>query len=168
MSIFRTIDFSVMPHETIRDYFFINKSGKLSFIAKFLYCVIWPLKTSWDSFELYRQKIWLISQCGWILGQLQNVLNLIYEPINHNITVSQSVVPLIYAPVFAETTTIFAKVFGETTVEFSPPFTDSSNMYPCTINIPSSLHLVAVTYNDLISTIEKIRPAGIIYNISIF
>lgn len=168
MNKFHSIDFPQILHESLRDYFTINKAGNLSFLYRFLLCVIWPFKLVWDTFETYRAKIWLISQTKWQLGQLTNVLNYLYDSINNSIYITQSVIDFIFAPVFAETTTIFAPVFAETTDFFAPTFSDILAFHPVIIHIPASLLADTSSYSDMVATIEKIRILGLSYSIETF
>ena len=168
MSKFRNIDYSKMLYEALRSYFSVNKAGELSYLYKLLTCIIWPLKLQWDSFETYRKKMWLISQCKWALGQLTNLLNYLYDPINNSIFLLQSSITLIFAPVIAETSSTFAPVIAETTTVFVPLIKDLPASVPMTVNIPASIEADTATYNDLVATIEKIRPLGLKYTIQTF
>jgi hypothetical protein len=168
MSLFKSIYQPALLHESLRDYFSVNKKGIVSILYKFLLCCLMPLQTAWDDFELYRQKIWLISICKWQLGQLTNVLNYLYDPIDNSIYLTQSTVVNVYVPVFAETTAVFPTVFAETTDVFCPTISDVPMIHPMTINIPASLAADAVKYADLIATVEKIKITGLKYEIKTF
>jgi hypothetical protein len=124
-----------------------------------------PIQTSWDAFEVYRAKIWLISQCKWVIGQLTNVLNYLYDSTNNSIYISQSSIDKVFVPEFTETTLVFAKVFAETTVVFAPTFDDIAKVHPMKINVPASIYTNSAVLADLVATVEKIRPLGLKYTI---
>lgn len=168
MSLFKKIYYPSLLHDSLRDYFSVNKSGKLSFIYKFLLCVLLPLQSAWDIFEAYRTKIWLISVCKWQLGQLQNVLNYLYDPYSKRIFLTQSTVINVYVPVFAEDTSAFPVVFAEVTNIFCPTSGDVPLIHPMAINIPALIEADAVKYADMIATIEKIKLAGLSYTVQTF
>jgi hypothetical protein len=165
MNKFRSISFPTILHESLRDYFSINKAGKLSFLYKFLICILWPLKLAWDNFETYRQKIYLISICGWKLGQLTNVLNYLYDSSNNSIYITQSVIEMVFDPTFTGTTINFDPTFAGITTVFEATFSDSASIIPVIIHIPSSLFNDAGKKSDLVATIEKIRILGLKYEI---
>jgi hypothetical protein len=124
-----------------------------------------PLQEKWDVFEIYRKKIWIISQCRWILGQLANVLNYLYDSTYNRIFLTQSNVTNIFVPVFAEVTAVFAPEIGETTTVFCPTSGDLPKLHPMIINVPAVIYTDSVMLSDLVSTVEKIRPCGLRYTI---
>ena len=168
MSLFKRIYYPTMLHESLRDYYCINKNGQLSFLYKFLLCVLMPLQTEWDKFELYRQKIYLISICKWQLGQLTNVLNALYDSTLNRIFLSQSTIQDVFDPVITGNAINFDPVFAESTSIFEPVILDEPRMYPMVIHIPAAIMADSINYADLISTVEKIRPLGLDYNIETF
>jgi hypothetical protein len=168
MSQYKNIYYPSLLHESLRDYFSVNKSGKLSLLYRFLLCVLLPLQAAWDIFETYRQKIWLISVCKWQLGQMQNLLNYLYDPDFKRIFLTQSTVVNIYVPVFAENTDIYVAVFAETTYIYLSTANDLPMVHPMTINIPAVISSDALKYGDLIATVEKIRLVGLTYVVQTF
>ena len=167
MSQFKNIYYPDLLHDSLRDYFSVNKAGNLSYLYRFILCVLWPLQTAWDSFNAYRLKTWLISQCKWQIGQLTNVLNYLYDSVSNSIYITQVSLSSDFVPVIAETTTVFAPVIAETTTVFVIPILDTSTL-PVVINIPSSLGSDTVKYQDMISTLNKIKPLGITYTTQTF
>ena len=172
---FRTIDYSKMALESLRDYFAVNKAGRLSYMYKFLLACIWPLQLQWNNFETYRQKAWLISQCAWSMGQLTALLNYLYDNVNFvantwTISITQALTNQIYAPTFAIESTIYAPDFNEhspsTTQE--PRFNDHFYLSNVVINIPLAIYGDGsnAVAQDFIATLEKIRPAGVKYVIN--
>ena len=158
---FKKIYYPKFLKESLRDYLCVNRAGQLSYLYKFLLCVLMPLQTQWEDFETYRAKIWLISQCKWSIGQLTNVLNYLYDPLNNSIYISQSTIDVVFVPVFAETTKVFATVYAETTSIFAPTFDDLPKLHPAIINVPSSVYSDASIMSDLTATLVMIRPLGL-------
>ncbi len=166
MNLFKNIDYKHLTYEALRDYFSVNKAFKLSYLYKFLLACVWPLKASWDAFETYRAKVWMISQCKWQIGQLQNVLNYLYDPVNNSIYITQSAVNYLYANTFADSPPIcFANTFADTPIVFAPTFDDMASLHPSTIFVPASIFGSGTIMSDFIATCEKIKPIGIVYQI---
>lgn len=155
-----------MAYESLRDYFAVNKAGKLSVLYKLLLSTLWPLQTAWNNFEAYRKKTWLISQCKWQIGQLTNLLNYLYDNTN-SILVVQSAVNQVYDPTINYAATSWDKVIGDsnTPLVSEPVISDNIQMVNVIIHLPSTLVANQSNYYDCISTIEKIRLLGINYNI---
>ena len=166
MSVFRKIDFSQLLKESLRNFFTVNKAGKLSIMYRFCLAVIYPLQLAWNDFEAYRQKTWLISQCKWQLGQLSNVLNMLYDPINKSIYLTQAEAGAIFAPTIDYNSSIFAPVISDSSAIFAPTIDNISNIKETVINIPNTI--TGDQRSDLIATIEKIRLLGLKYSINTF
>jgi hypothetical protein len=168
MSQFKNIYYPDLLHDSLRDYFSVNKAGSLSYLYKILLCILWPLQATWDSYDTYRRKTWLISQCKWQMGQLTNVLNYLYDSTNNSIYITQSVLDSVFVPVIAESSSVYATVIAETTTVFVHPITDATRGLPVIIHIPASLYADSTKAADLISTLEKIRPFCLSYTIQTF
>jgi hypothetical protein len=156
-----------MTYETLRNYFSVNKAGRLSILYKFLLACLWPLQQQWNTFELWRQKIWLISQCKWQIGQLTNVLNTLYDPISKRIFTTQAEAGYIFAPTIDYESDLFAPTIAVESTEFAPTILDSTLLRETIINIPSIISGDDSVYSDFIATIEKIRILGLLYTIQI-
>ena len=166
MSLFRKIDYSKMLLESLRNYFSVNKAGNLSILYRVCLAILYPLQLAWNDLETYRAKIWLISQCKWQLGQLQNVLRILYDNTN-TLYITQAVTGYIFAPTFANESNIYEPTFASESTIYEKAFNDLSLRQEVIFNIPSALASNTALYNDFISTIEKIRLLGINYSINV-
>ena len=162
---FKNVYYPSLLHENLRDYSSVNKAGQLSYLYKFLLCVLMPLQNAFDSYDIYRKKMFLISICKWQIGQLTNVLNYLYDSINNSIYITQSSIDKVFVPVFAETTHVFATVFAETTTVFAPTFSDIAKIHPMKIMVPSYTFTNTSQLSDLVASCEMIRPLGLKYEI---
>lgn len=159
----RNIDYSRQLYESLRNYYAVNSNGQVSMLYKILYCFLQPLQPGFDAYALFRQREFLIAQCRYIIGQLTNVLNMLYDPTLKRIFITQSTVSQLSAPGFAYTTYVQAQGFDAPAQVQARGFYDSANRTLTTINVPDATDL-----NDLIATVEQIRLKGKIYAIQTF
>ena len=166
MSNFHSIDYSKMIYSGLRDYFAVNKKGKLSFMYIFLMCVCYPLQQIWNNFEVYRKKTWLISQTKWQVGQLTNLLNYLYDPTN-SISIDQAASNQVYATNINYDPIIWASVITDSGHDpvYLPLIGDNPQLSGVIIHIPAALNNNVSLFYDFLATLEKIRPLGIFYTI---
>ena len=98
MLLLRKIDYSKMLYSTLGAYFSINASGLISILYKYLLCILWPLQLAFNTFDVWRHKKQLIAYCDWKIGQLINLLNYLYDPIQNRIYISQSNLTGLFVP----------------------------------------------------------------------
>lgn len=163
---FRYVDIGKMEYETLRGYYSVNSSGKISVLYKYIACLLAPLQNPFNAFDTQRQIQWLVAQCAWEIGQLTNVLNFLFDPSLKRIFITQSVSDPVSAVTFAYPAITQAFVFNEIS-------TASGNLQMrvfgevsrsiLTINVPVSVNIPAIT-----AIIEQIRLQGIPYRIVIF
>lgn len=152
-----------MLYEALRNYFSVNSDGNMSILYRYLACFVQPFIGPFGDYVTFRNRMWLVAQCKWTIGQLTNVLNYLYDPDQKRIYITQSVTTNIAAPKFPYETHLQGRKFGEITPAQGRKFLDSQSTTLVTINIPASVNLAAIT-----ATIEQIRLAGRLYNINIF
>jgi hypothetical protein len=162
MAEFRNIDYGRMVYETLRNYYSVNYDGDISFVFKFVAACIAPLINPFSDYDTYRQKESLIANCKWVIGQLTNVLNYLYDSELNRIYITQSTVSNVNDPQFEYPPVNFDKVFEEVPTIYERLFNDQANVSIVTINIPSS-----VNQAELIATIEQIKVKGIPYQINV-
>lgn len=163
MAQFRTINYSRQLYESLRNYFAVNAEGQVSMLYKILLCYLQVLQPYFDTYDTFRRKEYLIAQCKWQIGQLTNVLNMIYDSALLRIYITQSAPQNLQATGFAYAAKIQARGFGVPAQVQGRGFYDASNRSTVAINVPVATDLV-----DLTATIEQIRPDGILYVINTF
>ena len=163
---FRNINYPVMLLEALRNFFSINASGNVSTIYKYLSCFVQPFQLPFTNFEAFRNKEMLIANCKWQIGQLTNVLNMLYDASLKRIYITQSVVTVISDPMFQYAPVNFDSDFGTDPEIYEVEFDSRLNETLVTINIPTAVATASLT--DMIATIEQIRILGIPYQILTF
>jgi hypothetical protein len=168
MNLFKKIDYSKMLRETLRAYHSVNAAGQLSYMYKFCLCCLYPLQAPFNNFDTWRIRTALIANCKWQIGQLKNVLNMLYDANLQRIYISQAIPIYVFAPNIDESeSTIYAPNIdeGESTV-FAPNIDDPilySDMV--IIFVPASIYSNTALKSQLIADIEQIKFAGIFYTI---
>jgi hypothetical protein len=97
--IFKSINYSKMLLETLRG-FSINKSGNLSVIYKICISCLYPFQVIWDIFDNQnpelsdmfnsRRILKLIAACEWQIGNVENLLNYLFDPVYKRINIAQT------------------------------------------------------------------------------
>lgn len=164
MNNFRDIQYGRLLLETLRAYYSVNAAGNLSILYKFLFAIVEVFQDPFDKYALYRTKEAIIANCKWQIGQLTNVLNLLYDPILNRIFINQSIVLPVADPMFAYDPINFDTVFAEVPAEiYEHVFGDRVATTLVTINVP-----IGTNISDLTATVEQIKLAGISYQIATF
>lgn len=160
---FKNIDYSRQLYESLRNYFAVNAAGQISMLYKILLCYLMPLQQPFADYDAFRQKMALIAQCNFQVGQLTNVLNMLYDPALLRIYITQATTSNLQAQGWAYKPLIQARGFAEPAQVQARGFKDSSSRSVVTINVPAVANIV-----DLTATVELIRLKGIPYKIQTF
>jgi len=163
---FRNIDYPKMLFESLRNFFSINASGSVSYLYKYLSAFVQPFQQPFADFVTFRNKEMLIANCKWQIGQLTNVLNMLYDAISKRIFITQSIVSVISDPMFQYHPTNYDSDFSTTPAIDEVEFTDRVNETLVTINVPVAV--ATASLSDMVATIEQIRMLGIPYQIQTF
>jgi hypothetical protein len=156
-----------MLYECLGAYHSVNKAGALSYLYKFCLCCVYVLQTPFNNFDLWRIRKLLIANCRWEIGQLTNVLNMLYDPSQKRIYIGQSVSVGVYVFNIDEgESLVFVPNIdeGESSV-FVPNIDESISSDMVTFYVPSVIYNDTPTKTALIADIEQIRWQGIIYQI---
>jgi hypothetical protein len=165
MNNFKTIDYSLLLFENLRNYFSINSQGSASIAYKYLASFVQPMQTPFNDFDSFRVKEALIASCKWQIGQLTNVLNHFYDPILKRIYISQSTTTVVSDPIFAYPPVLFDSDFGTAPMKFEKTFLDVASKTNTTINIPSAISSLLA---DITATLNQVNLTGIPYTINIY
>ena len=160
---FRTINYGKALYETLRGYFSINAAGELSILYSFCAALVALFQTPFNNYAAFRQQQALIANCKWQIGQLTNVLNMLFDPINKSIFITQSVILSISDPTFAYPPVNQDDTFGYPSTAQERKFTDKAAETLVTFNIPNTVSVTAIT-----AVINQICLLGIPYNIVVF
>ena len=155
---FRNIDYGKMLYESLRNYFAVNAAGNMSILYTYLAAFVAVFEAPFADYVTFRIKETLIANCKWQIGQLTNVLNMLYDAKLNRIYVTQSVITFLSDPMFQYAAINFDSDFGTSPEQFEREFTDRLNETVVTINVPT-----AVYSSDLVATVEQIRVDGIPY-----
>lgn len=148
-----------MLYETLTGFFSINEAGNATWLYKFCAACLSVLQNPFASFSAFRTKELLIAGCAWQVGQLTNVLNYLYDPIQNRITITQSTITPEFFWKFAYAPSMFLGQFGSPPLAFLFPFGGQA-VSEVTINVPAGIDLP-----DLTATVAQIAIAGIPYQI---
>lgn len=140
--------------------------GQISKLYKYMAAFVNPLQQKFDDFNAFRTKQYLIANCKCQIGQLTNVLNILYDSTQKRIFISQSVVAAISDPMFQ-----YPAIHSDSDFASAPEiqergFNDRSSETLVTINIPSAIYNTIIV--DLTATVNQIMLLGIPYNINSF
>lgn len=161
---FKNINYGRQLYESLRAYYAVNSSGSITGMYKFLIAILQVLQAPFDGYNAYRNKEALIASCKWQIGQLTNVLNYLYDPIQNRIFITQSTISRIDDPTFAYAPYNFDKTFSDSPPAiFERTFNDRSAITNVIINVPAGSNIT-----DLIATVEQIKLSGIEYTIQTF
>ena len=159
MSIFKKIDFPFLMYEGLRNQFTINKSGFLSQLYKFCLACTYPIKSTWDFFDSFRNNIQLIANCNWQYGQLTNVLNMIYDSSLKRIYITEQHSINSFLSIFNYESLSVLPTFNFNTSTFLHEFNENYNVIGIvTISIPTSL---SNSINEIAATVAQIKISGI-------
>lgn len=158
---FRNINYPKMLYETMRSFFSVNRSGLLSNLFKYVSCIIQPLIAPWDVFEVARIQNGLIANTKWQMGQLTNVLNYLFDPVNNSIYISQITISVPSVTGFQYPAIQQVGDFGELAVQVRG-FSDRSYQTPVIIYVPNYVNLAEIT-----AIINQIIIQGIVYQITV-
>jgi hypothetical protein len=166
MNLFKKIDYSRMLRETLRAYHSVNAAGQLSIMYKFCLCCLYPLQAPFNAFDNWRIRTLLIAQCKWQMGQLKNVLNMLYDPTLKRVYITQAQPIYVFAPNIDEAeSTVYAPNIDEGESIVYAPNIDDPTLYSdqVTIFIPASIYASPTLMSQLVSDIEQIKFAGTLY-----
>lgn len=159
MNIFKKIDLPNLMYEGLRNQFTINKAGFLSQLYKFCLACTYPIKSTWDFFDSFRNNIQLIANCNWQYGQLTNVLNMIYDSSLKRISISEQHSENFFLSIFNYNSLCFLPTFNYNTSTYLYPFNKNYNVIGIvTISIPTSL---SNSINEIAATVAQIKISGI-------
>ena len=108
MLLLKNINYAKMLYSTMGRYFSINSSGQLSRLYKYCLCLLWPFQLMFNTFDAFRRKKILIAYCNWQVGQLTNLLNNLYDPVQKRIYISQAGLLGLMEPDIDYESTVFA------------------------------------------------------------
>jgi len=160
LSNFRKIDFPAMLRETLTSFFSINKAGAATWGYKFCAACLAVLIQPFKDFDAYRQKMWLIANCKWQIGQLTYVLNRLYDPALNRITIAQAVTTPQFLNAFPYDGTMWAGSFDDAPIVFLQTFGSQAAKTVVTFVVPAELDL-----DDLTATVALVAMDGIPYKI---
>lgn len=160
---FRNIDYSKMLYETLRNYYSINANNQPSWLYIYLSCIIQPMQLPFNAYQTFRTLEALIAQCKWQIGQLTNVLNMIFDASLKRIFITQNTLLIIADPTFPYPPDHQDSDFGTAPKIQERGFFDRSAETIVTINVPIGIDQSAIT-----AVVEQIRMQGIPYSIVFF
>lgn len=163
MPLFRNIDYGKMLYEALRNYYSINSTGELTILYKYMACMVQPLQDPFNAYAAQRTINALIAQCKWQIGQLTNVLNMLYDSTLKRIYITQNRPITTQAVGFPYNAITQARGFGEAAILQARGFGDTPARSTVIINIPVVIDIPSIT-----ATIEQIRLKGIPYEILTF
>lgn len=158
---FRNINFASMLYETLTGFFSVQSDGTIADLYKFCAAFLSLLQTPFTLFDAFRKKEYLIANCKWQIGQLTNVLNFLYDPIQNRITITQSSSTPTFFWKFAYPPSMFFSDFDTAPMVFLETFSSKTATTAVTIDIPSDIPL-----DDITATIAQISITGIPYKIN--
>ena len=162
MPLFKELRYGRLLYETLRSYFSVNARHTLTLLYKYCAALIFPLQAGFTAYDIARKINEVIANCKWVIGQLTNTLNYLFDPILNRIFIDQATIQGLVAPEFNYPTTAQMQEFDENPVQCRE-FTDRAGGNLVQIHVP-----VATDMNALVATIEQIRIIGIDYEIITF
>jgi hypothetical protein len=201
MSNFKRIFIPRMLLDTLRSDLSVNKAGNLSVLYKICLSCLYPFQSIWDDFDnpnfdsidptirkgivtdlLNRGKLFsnrrilqLIANCKWQIGQLQNVLNYIFDPVNNSIVILQNNgITDVYGTNFSDTPTdielppLYAKNFDDSPSGLTPVYMPNFNSVfiettQAQIQIPFTQ--ISLEFSAINAIINMIRLKGTTYKL---
>jgi hypothetical protein len=149
-----------MLFETLRHFFSVTSNSAISVLFTFLTAFVQLFEAPFASFVIFRNKEQLIAQCKWQVGQLANVLNILYDSTLLRIYCTQSSYTNIGLTQFEYPATVFFSDFGTPATVFLKEFNDKVETSQFTINVPSDIYNNAPVESDLLATVNQIAFTG--------
>lgn len=149
-----------MLYETLTGFYSINSAGQVSWLYKFCAACLSILQVPFNNFVVFRTKEYIIANCKFTIGQLTNVLNYLYDPVQNRISITQSTVGAVFFWKFAYPPSLFLSDFGSAPLAFLETFGSRVAVSAVTINVPPGIDLI-----DLTATVAQIAISGIPYQI---
>jgi hypothetical protein len=161
MTQFRNIQYSRMLIDTLSSDLSFNSDGSLTWFYKYCACCLQPLVAPFAAFVTFRNTEALIAQCAYQIGQLTNVLNYLFDPVNNTITISRAVSnqPAIDDWAYPAKSQLTAGWTDPAKLQ-TRGFTDAVNTTGTLITIPPY-----VDQSALVAVVEQIRLEGLTYSI---
>lgn len=160
---FRNINFTALLYETLTGFLSINKAQNPTWFYKFCAACLILFQQPFVDFVLFRNKEWLIAQCKWQIGQLTNVLNYLYDPIQKRIYIAQAIATPEFLMQFPYPPEQYLNDFSnDPALEFWNQFGTGPLTSLVTIHVPND---PAVDLVDLTATVAQINIEGPKYQI---
>lgn len=157
---FRGIELKALLYETLSGFLSLNKALDPTWLYKFCAACLVIMDVPLTDFYAFRNKEYLIANCKWQVGQLQNVLNFLYDKVQNRIIVAQSIAHPEFLMEFGYAPEQFLSEFEEDPIEFWREFNDGTASSSVIISIPVDADLV-----DLTATVAQIAMEGVPYKI---
>lgn len=159
---FRNINFTALLYETLTGSLSINAAFTPTWFYKFCAACLAIFIQPFAAFNIFRQKEWLIANCKWQVGQLTNVLNYLYDPIQKRINISQSIALPEFLMQFPYPPEEFLSDFDSAPLNFWTTFGNGPATTTVSINVPND---PAIDLTDLTATVAQINIEGPKYTI---
>jgi hypothetical protein len=166
MALFKNITYTKLSYECMRAYHSVNASGQLSELFKFMLCCVYVLQDPFNVFDTWRRREILIASCKWQIGQLTNVLNMLYDSTLKRIYILQLSSGYTFAPNIddANSTTFAPNIDDANSTTFAPNLDDSPTAGGVVqIYVPVAIYTGSLA--QIISDVEQIKLSGISYEI---
>ena len=164
---FKTIDYSLVNYEAVRNFHAINRAGLLSIEYRYTLCCVWPLQLAFDDFHLWRKAKKIIANCKWTVGQVTNVLNYFFDNTLNRIFITQQRIENVFVPVINYESAVFASEISDESTVLAPGINDFGvTLAHVTINVPTEVYSDAIIMSQLISVVEQIKITGFSYSIA--
>lgn len=166
MAQFKTIDISKVLYESMRAYHSVNTAGQLSYLYKLALCCLYPLQIPFNQFDLWRRRELLIANCKWQIGQLTNVLNILYDPTLKRIFINQNSSGYVFVPNIDDANSdVFAPNIDDANSNIYLSNIDDDPLIGTIVAIYVPLDIYSVSLSQIISDMEQIKLSGIQYQI---
>lgn len=163
---FKTIDYSMINYEAVRNFHAVNRAGFLSIEYRYTLACIYPLQDTFNNFDTWRQAKKIIAQCKWTIGQLTNVLNYFFDNVQNRIYISQQRISNVFVPIIAYESDVFVPEISSESTVFAPNINDAGTVLAqVTFHVPSDVYNDSLVMNQLIIVIEQIKISGFSYAI---
>lgn len=171
MPTFKNINYPYQLIDTLRSYFAINSEGNLSILYKICLSVIYPFQGAFDDYDLFRRKMLLIANCKWQIGQVENLLNYLFDPTYNRIAILQNtgvtqkfvrnfdLLPII-TPVYARNFDLMPVISAQYMPNFDSIFINTNQVQ---IRVP--FYSTDTILSEIIAVINMIRLKGTTYKL---
>jgi hypothetical protein len=166
MAVFKNIVHTEMLKETMR-WFATNKDGNPSKLYKYLFAVVFVLQTFFQSFSAWRDEKFIIANCKWQMGQLTNVLNYFFDPINKTIYIDQAIILNIFDPVITgnQAVNFDPVITGNESTLYEPDFYSTVYITGVIVHVPNAIYIDSIQMSALTAVLEQIKITGLSYTI---